>query len=73
MNTRCAALNTNIFISIITTSYENYPRDNWRLGFQVLVTRNGMRRCVSNRQEIPVRYLEQARKCRRRIYLTLSV
>lgn len=46
------------------TSYENYSRDNWRLGFQVLVTRNGMRRCVSNRREIPVRYLEQARKYR---------
>lgn len=57
-------INTKIFISIIMTSYENYPRDNWRLGFQVLVIRNGMRRCVSNSREIPVRYLEQARKYR---------
>lgn len=57
-------INTKIFISIIMTSYENYPRDNWRLGFQVLVTRNGMHRCVSNSREIPVRYLEQARKYR---------
>lgn len=64
MNILNLIVNTKIFISIIMTSYENYSRDNWRLGFQVLVTRNGMRRCVSNRREIPVRYLEQARKYR---------
>lgn len=48
--------------------------DSWRFGFQVLVTRNGMRRCVSNRRQIPARYLEQARKCRRGlcVYLTLK-
>jgi len=53
---------------------EHAPREDQRFGLQALVTRNGMRRCASNRgAEIPVPLFRAGSKARTGVYIYMYI